>query len=161
VHAVVSNARNFGWISYGDGHFIDPYALNTSYLPGPTDKTNGQVDLLFVAFAKSPCSGKVIDTKTVLIDPCTTVPELLADELRLEINPNPADEFINCTITGLREPALLTITGTDGITHTTFIVEPNENRIVKKIDLTGYSKGLYLIRLKTAKHILTDKIVIR
>jgi hypothetical protein len=161
VNGMVSNARNYGWGTDGDGYFTDPYAINTYYVPGTNDKTNGSVNLLLVAFAKSPCAGKVMDTKQLIIDPCTGVQESSKDRLRIEINPNPAGSFANLTIYGLQENALLSLTGMDGTTHTSFMLEPNSKKIMKQIDLTGFSKGVYIIRLKTVTQILTDKLVIR
>ena len=161
VNGSVSNARNFGWGSDGDGHFTNPYALNTSYIPGIKDKTNGFADLILVAFAKAPCKGNVTDIKHLVIDPCTNVPESVKNALRLEINPNPANGFVNCTIFGLREKALLTLIGMDGITHASFMVEPNGEKMTKLLDIEGYSKGVYIIRLKTVVQVLTEKLVVR
>jgi hypothetical protein len=160
VNGSVSNARNYGWGSSGDGHFTDPYALITNYAPGPKDKTNGFVDLILVAFARPPCPGKVSDIKHLVIDPCTIIPEPLQDELRMEIGPNPADGFVNISFKGLREKAILTLTGMNGTPHASFVVEPNGQKMIK-LDISDYSKGIYIIRLETVNQILTDKLVIR
>ena len=161
VNGTVSNTQGFGWVSIGDGHFTDVYALNTTYIPGPQDKANGFVDLMLVAIAKPPCTGKVISTKHVIIDPCTLVPEPLQGALRIEISPNPADGLVNVTVTGLEGKALLTLTGMDGITHGSFLLESSGQKIVNQLDITCYSKGVYIIRLKTIDQVLTDKLVIR
>ena len=162
VNGLVSNVRDIRWGSFGDGHFAHPDALNTSYIPGTKDKADGFVDLILVAYALPPCTGKVSDIKHLVIDPCTTIPEPLQDKLRIEISPNPADGFVSFNIKGLRETALLTITGMDGTTHASLIVGPlDEQKMVKTLDISGYSKGIYIVRLKTVNQILTDKLVIR
>ena len=161
VNGSVSNVRDVRWGSFGDGHFVKPTSLNTSYVPGTQDKTDGHVDLILTAYALPPCSGKVTDTKQLLIDPCTTIPEQSQDEVRLEISPNPADGFVNFTIRGLRENAMLTLTGMDGTIKASFLLEPTGQKMVQPLDVTGYSKGIYIIRLKTGTRMLTDKFVIR
>jgi len=161
LNGSVTNAKVYGWGSEGDGYFTNAYALSTSYVPGKKDKINGFVDLMLVAFAKTPCTGKIVSTKHLVIDPCTLVPEPLKDALKIEINPNPANGYVNFTINGLREKALLSLTGMDGTTHTSIVVEPDGQKILKQLDLTGYNKGIYIIRLKTIDQILIDKLVIR
>jgi len=161
VNGSVTNARNFGWGSMGDGHFTDLFALSSYYIPGTQDKINGFVDLVLVAFAKPPCTGKVTDIRQLIIDPCTTIPEQLQDKIHMELSPNPADGLVNFIITGLHESALLTLTGMDGTRMASFIVEPTGQKIVKPLDVTAYSKGIYIIRLKTGVQVLTDKLVIR
>jgi len=161
VNGTVTNARNYGWGTYGDGHFTDMYDLNTNYIPGTKDKSDGSVDLVLVAFAKSPCSGKVLDVKHVIIDPCTNVPESLQDDLDMDINPNPADAVVNFIITGLREKAVVTLTGMNGVVSSSFEVEPGGQKTERYLDISGLSEGIYIVRLKTASRIITDKLVIR
>jgi hypothetical protein len=161
VNGLVSNVRDVRWGSFGDGHFVKPTSLNTSYIPGTQDKADGYADLILTAYALPPCSGKVVDTIHLVIDPCTTIPEPLQDEVRMEISPNPADGFVNFTIRGLRENALLTLTAMDGNMKASFLLEPTGQKMVKPLDVTGYPRGIYIIRLKSGLKILTDKLVIR
>jgi hypothetical protein len=161
IIGIATNARITGWGTSGDGHFTDPLSLITTYIPGSGDKTTGSVTLTLVAFAKPPCTGKATDTRIVTFDPCTSVPEASQNALRLELNPNPADNLVNITISGLKEQAKITLTGMDGIAHNSFVVEPSGQQVVKQLNLTGYSKGIYVVRLKTTDKILTEKLVIR
>jgi hypothetical protein len=161
INGTVSNARNFGWGTDGDGHFTDPYAINTHYIPGTNDKTSGSVNLILVAFARPPCSGKIIDTKQLFIDPCTSVQEPSKNELRMEINPNPAESIASLTVYGLRENALVTLTGMDGATLASFMLEPTGQQIAKQLDISGFSKGIYILHLRSSDKILTEKIIIR
>jgi hypothetical protein len=96
-----------------------------------------------------------------VFDPCTSVPVINRDILRLELNPNPADNIVNITVKGLNRQARITVTGIDGISHDSFVIEPSGQSIVRQVNLTGYSKGVYIVRLKTADQLLTEKLVIR
>jgi hypothetical protein len=160
VSGIVANARSFRWGSYGDGYFAFPLALNTSYIPGPEDRSNGFADLVLTAYSKPPCSGKMQDLKHLVIDACTSVPDSKKNELRIEINPNPASEFVNITIKGLRENAMITITGMDGSTLGSFPVEPSGQKLTKQLDISRLGKGIYILRLVAPGQVFTDKIVI-
>jgi hypothetical protein len=161
VHGIATNAKMTTWGKSGDGVFADPSSLNTTYTFGPNDKASGSVDLFLVAFAKPPCSGKVTDTRHVVIDPCTSVPEPLQDALRLEISPNPAERLVTFSVNGLKDQARLSVTGMDGTTYASFPVEPSGRKTMKQVDISGYSKGVYIIKLKTVDQVLTEKLVIR
>jgi hypothetical protein len=156
-----TNARVTGWGTSGDGHFSDPLALVTNYIPGNQDVANGTVTLTLVAFAKSPCTGKATDTKIVLLDPCTSVPQMTGDLLGLEISPNPADDMINITVKGLKGQATISITGMDGSSLHSFIVEAADNKVVKSLDVSNFSKGIYILSLKTTDQVINKKLVIR
>jgi hypothetical protein len=161
VHGIVSDAKMTSWGTSGNGHFEDPVALNTTYTFGTADLAAGSVDLFLVAFAKSPCSGKVTDIRHVLIDPCTSVPEQVQDALRLDISPNPADRHVNISVKGLKGLASLTITRMDGTAYASFQMESTGQKAVKQVDISSYSKGVYIVTLKTADQVLTEKLVIR
>jgi hypothetical protein len=161
VQGIATNFKMVGWGSSGDGVFGDPLAANTTYTFGTQDKASGSVDLTFVAFAKPPCSGKATDIRHVVLDPCTSVPVTSQDVLRLEISPNPADGIVSISVKGLKEQASLSLTGMDGISFASLPLEPTGSVVVKQIDVTGYSKGVYIVRLKTAGQVLTQKLVIR
>jgi hypothetical protein len=49
----------------------------------------------------------------------------------------------------------------DGITYTSFQLEPANGKVVRQVDLTGFSKGIYIARLKTGGQVLTEKVVVR
>jgi hypothetical protein len=161
LQGIATNAKMTGWGTSGDGSFGNPLDPNTTYTFGTLDKSTGSVDLSFVVFAKTPCTGKVTDVKHVVIDPCTSIPKPLQDALRLEINPNPADGLVNLSVKGLKEKAWLTLIGIDGTTYASFLMEPTGLKVVKQLDVSGYSKGVYVIKLKTGDQVLTEKLVIR
>jgi hypothetical protein len=161
VSGTISNARDFRWGTTGDGHIMNPHSLSTSYVPGAEDKINGFVDLVLLAYAKSPCTGKVTDMKHLLIDPCTTIPETSREELKIEISPNPAADFVNITLYGLREKAVISLTGIDGIIYTSSVVEPIAEKTVRSLNINGYNKGIYIVKVRTDNQIKTEKLVIR
>lgn len=161
VVGVAANWRVTGWGTSGDGHFVDPLSLVTDYIPGTQDVANGLVTLTLVAFAKPPCTGKATDTKQVILDPCTSVPSLTGDGPGLEISPNPADDMVNITVKGLKGQATISITGMDGTRHESLIVGPASEKVVKLLDVSNFSRGIYILSLKTDDQVINKKLVIR
>jgi hypothetical protein len=161
VHGIATDAKMTSWTTSGDGTFADRTVLNTTYTFGTADIAAGVVDLSLIAFAKPPCTGKDTDIKHVLIDPCTGIPGQSQESLRLDISPNPANGVVTLSIQGLNKQALITMTSMEGNTIASFPVDPSGMKITKQFDITGYSKGIYIIKLKTADQVLTEKLVIR
>ncbi len=68
-YTVTANAGNYSginWISSGDGLFTDPNELNTQYIPGISDISSGEVELIL--HLQSDC-GDLSDTLILLIIP--------------------------------------------------------------------------------------------
>ena len=162
LHGTASNYKRISWATLGDGHFSNLNTLNTIYKPGPKDKANGIAELKLVAFAKNPCSGMLISTKIVTIDPCTSIPENSPDMLALKIQPNPASDHVTLTINGLQQTAAsLTVTGMDGRIHFSATISPENEQVVKLIDISGYAKGVYIVQVKTDSRLITGQLMVR
>jgi len=158
----VAYYRNFVWGSFGDGDFSDIYAMETTYYPGEDGRAAGGVDLLLLAFAESPCAGKVMDTLHLTIDPCTAIGEQAAEAVRMIIYPNPAQESATLVITSPEAfNAILTITSLDGrvVSQSALSLSASRNEI--PVDLTGYSQGVYLVELKSDGVDLRRKMIVK
>lgn len=66
THATATHASAFHWKTSGDGLFIDPYSLNTTYLPGNLDVANGQVDLTLTAYGSYGCATDSVSSTLLL-----------------------------------------------------------------------------------------------
>jgi hypothetical protein len=161
VNGVVTDAKQIGWVTSGNGTFADPYSLSTTYTFGTADKNAGSVNLSLVAFAKPPCTGKATDQMHVVLDPCTGVPVQPDGRLSLYINPNPARGSVTVNIGGLKEQGQLSLMGMDGRNYLSVLVEPSNGSIEKQLDLSNFSNGVYLVKLKTTTTLLTEKLVIQ
>jgi len=162
LHGVAAYYRSFVWGSFGDGTFSDKYALETTYFPGPGDKSSGGVDLVLVAFPESPCQGKVFDTMHVVIDPCTGIDGLSRNSVYLSIRPNPAREKATLIISAAdASTGRLTVTGLDGRLHHRAPLKLEANRNEVTLDLAGYSKGVYFVQVKTDRGVATERLVVR
>lgn len=61
------------WTTSGDGNFVNPTALVTSYLPGPGDISSGSATLSLTAYGSAQCSGQSqTDALLLTIQPLPT-----------------------------------------------------------------------------------------
>jgi hypothetical protein len=162
LHGTASNYSQFAWSTGGTGTFTNATSFETSYLPGQEDKLAGFVDLHLVAGASAPCTGDVTSTKRVTFDACKGIEDHGNAETGLMVQPNPARGTVSIAIRELSPgPAVLSITGSDGTTLFTENIDIISSSISRKMDISGYSKGIYFIRLKTPDRVITEKMVVQ
>jgi len=160
LSGTAENYRNFLWGTFGDGHFSDEYSLQTSYYPGDDDRTNGGVKLALLAFANTPCKGRIMDTLNLTIDPCTGIDEQ-TQPLSFRISPNPTREKTTLIIQSPgQSDCSVTVTGMDGKCIDFRKIRLEKGRTEFSIDLAGYNKGVYLIQLKTDREIISRQLVV-
>jgi hypothetical protein len=162
LNGTAANYRHIVWGSLGDGHFSSHYTLSTIYYPGPADKAAGGVDIKLVVFAKSPCTEKFFSTKHLTIDACTGVPGTGTAVPGMSLVPNPANDKVTVTLRLPRETeAQLTFTGMDGrVCHASKILADG-TEVMKEIDLSGFARGVYLVRLQSEKQVFTERLIIQ
>jgi hypothetical protein len=162
IHGVAAYYKMVGWGTTGDGKFGNMYDLNTTYTLGENDKNTGAFDLKLIAFAITPCHGTIISTKHVTVDACTGIAPAASDGLKMSIEPNPAKEKVRIAVRGLKDPgSLLTITGMDGRRVFTTPIEPVKEEAVISVDLSGFAKGIYIVRMRTEGNVVTGKLVVQ
>jgi hypothetical protein len=159
-HATATNYRLVAWGSSGDGAFTSPDSVVTDYIPGNHDKATGGVDLYFQAMPVAPCTGIARSTKHVTLEDCTGVPVTTNESFRVSVYPNPTEGSFLLTITGLQnKPVTITLSDLRGqiISKEETIVD---GTLARKMDLSGYSKGVYFLKVQTGERISTEKLVI-
>ncbi|MFZ4520595.1 MAG: T9SS type A sorting domain-containing protein [Bacteroidales bacterium] len=162
LHGSATNYKQFGWSTTGSGNFTNTSTFETTYNPSIDDKLAGSVDLKLVASSNLPCSGNVTSIKKVTFDVCTGIAGQNNSEPGLLIQPNPAHASVSIGIKGVTSgSAQLSISSMDGKILYSSEVEGTSAPILKKMDLTGYSKGIYLVQLKTGKNVITEKMIVQ
>jgi hypothetical protein len=161
LHGTASGYNALAWVSSGNGHFNTQSALINTYTFGTADYQAGSVNLELIAFPISPCSGNVISTRHVILDPCNAIPETLGNETDLLLEPNPARGTVTIIINGLTgASALLTVTSMKGQELSSYIIPGPATTVTKQIDLQTYPAGVYIIRVKTDKKIITKRLIL-
>ncbi len=162
--ALQGNATNYStlaWGTGGDGYFSNSNSPTTDYYPGIHDKTSGSVSLVLMVVPISPCMGNIHDTKTIVLDPCTGIAEDQGNVLSMAVQPNPAHSKVLLTINKPPRVGTLTITGMDGRTiHSTSIASTGNKSMSVQLDVSGYPKGLYIVRLEGENQVTTTRFAV-
>ena len=162
LNGTASSYKHTVWGTLGDGHFSDHYTLNTIYYPGPGDYASGGADIKLVVFAQSPCEGKLFLDKHITIDACTGTGEDARPVAGLTLMPNPAHESVTVTVTMPEQTAgRLIISSMDGRTCHSEVIRQGTEEARYEVDLSRYSKGVYVVRLETGRQVVTKQLVVQ
>jgi hypothetical protein len=159
---VAYDYRVIGWISSGDGYYSDPSALNTIYYPGGEDRNSGSVDLKLVALPIPPCTGNLISTMHVTFDEFIGIQDPSKKEPAMTIQPNPARGMVTIVVSNPGgDDATLIISDIVGRAIMSAAISTTEKQVIRKIDVSAYPKGIYLVQLKTGGHTRTERLIVQ
>ncbi|MCK9424007.1 MAG: T9SS type A sorting domain-containing protein [Bacteroidales bacterium] len=162
LNGFASNYRVFGWLTSGDGTFTNPSALITSYIPGNGDRNNLSVNLTLAALPVVPCTGNVLSTMHVIFDEFVAITEAGRNGPAITLRPNPARGSVTVAIAGVRnQDALLTLSDITGKVVYSEKLVLNERDEIRNLDLSAYSKGVYIVKLKTDTQIKTERLIVQ
>lgn len=161
LYGTAVNYNKIMWGTGGDGRFSDVNAPVTSYYPGIHDKTSGSVDLVMLATPLPPCTQKSLTYKHIVLDPCTGIRETGPDALNVMIQPNPAHDLSAVTVTGLKQPAILIISGMDGRpVHSSKIDPAGKQSVTVQLDVSGYPGGMYMVKLQSDDKVSVTRFIV-
>jgi hypothetical protein len=161
LHGIAENYRIFQWQTTGNGSFSSVSQLNTTYTFGSTDLSSGIVSLKLVAVANPPCTGTYASTMAVHIWPAG-IQDKSSNKIILSIQPNPARETVSVIIDGIENtPATLTLLNMNGQIVYTDNLTISSSAITKQINLAGFARGIYSVRLRTENAVETRKLVVQ
>jgi len=159
LHGTASNYSSVLWTTSGTGTFSAATALNGLYYPSTADKTSSNITLTLTAAAQSPCSTPAVSVRHVHFDGPTGIADM-QNVIDLTISPNPSTGLFSIRISGAEvKDATIVITDMQGkrIMQNTFNSASPEPQ---QIDMSGYPKGLYLVRIQTDRESRVRKLVI-
>jgi hypothetical protein len=161
VSGIATNQASVVWTTSGNGTFGSPNTLSTLYYPGTADHAAGTVTLTLTAYPILPCTNAISDSRIVLFDPCTGIPQN-EQGFSFTLYPNPAAGQVTLTIKGTdNSQVTITITDMQGRKIFEDVVTPEQGNILKTYDISGYSKGFYLFRVVGNNLNKTEKLFIR
>lgn len=162
LYGTATNYSTVAWGTGGDGYFTNSNSLVTDYHPGIHDKTSGSVALKLMVLPIAPCTGIVLSSKNIVLDPCTGIGEEQAKELSLAIQPNPAHSKVLITVTGLQRTANLTITGPEGrMVHTAALDPAGKQTVTHELNVGSYPKGMYLVKLQSENKVSVTRFIVQ
>lgn len=148
VSASATSADSVEWTTSGDGYFADATQVNASYVAGPQDISNGEVELTLTAFAMGPCEDSDSDNITVVVDATVGIDEAASADRPLRIVPNPTTGSFSVMIRDLEAgESNLKVTNLLGSTVYESTLEGGKS-LVKEIDLSDFPEGIYILEVK-------------
>jgi hypothetical protein len=160
LNGTVEYAYDYYWSTTGDGIFSDSTALDAIYTPGAADIDSGQVTIMLHALHIEPCEGMTTDTLLLNIDDCTYTQEITANDLSVRVSPNPVDNVLSVSITGITGPdfslELLNLNGRQLFADNYGLSGDNYRH---QLDLSHIPPGLYLLRIRSGNYQKTVKII--
>jgi hypothetical protein len=162
VSGTATSYTSVRWLTSGDGYFNIDSVLNSLYYPGPIDRHNGGVDLTLQAILLGQCT----DTASDVVHITLTFPAGIGDNssgvFGITISPNPTNGLFTLVIHGIRNTeARITITDLTGKEIYSENGNASTNDLSKEINLAGYPKGTYFIKVLTDQHSTTNKLVLQ
>ena len=162
VSGEATNYTSTRWTTAGDGNFSNPSILTTTYVPGSEDRSSGSVTLTLSASILGECPDTTSDDVLIILDPCPGISEPAAVSLGVTIQPNPANDIILLAIIGHRNSATtISITDIQGRKVFSENLKPEGIKMTRRIDVSGYSKGVYLVKVQTDNDFVTERLVIQ
>jgi len=162
VVGTASDYDSVKWTTPGDGHFLNPGAVATIYYPGSGDHANTFVNLTLTAYPAAPCPDAVSDDVTITFDPCTGIQEQTTDALGITIQPNPGNEKIVISFTGLKSKSTsLIISDLKGQLICQDQLSTPTSTFARSMDVSKYPKGIYMVKVENGKETKTERLIVQ
>ncbi len=128
-----------------------------------------QVTLSFSSTAQSgnlgvkgtnDCGDGAGSVKVLKLNDCTGIDQKSLDAV-VRIFPNPVREELTLSISGREKQLNLAIVDINGKTVYAEVLSGIPSSFTKKLDMSGFAKGVYFVRLSHNDHVYSDKVVVQ
>ena len=161
LNGQAESSSSVAWSSAGDGSFDDETLLNATYTPGSDDITTGEVSLTLEALAIAPCEDSDSDVMNLSISAVTAVNVINKNDVAISIIPNPSNGKFEFKISGAKDGSVeVLIADLKGENVYEQRMELQSGVLQQSIDLSGYHKGIYLLKIKSEEFYEFRKLVI-
>jgi hypothetical protein len=157
VSGTASNYSTVMWTTSGDGTFGSATLLNTEYIPGTGDHTNGSVDLTLTASPVSPCENASISVRHVVFDPCLGISGNPGGGNEVLLTPNPSTGLISIRMKVQEADIMVFNDHGKQVISQTFTGNGNSPLA---IDLSTLPKGLYYLKVKSNEIVRVRKVIL-
>jgi hypothetical protein len=162
VSGTATSYSGVKWLTDGDGYFSVDTIPVSLYHTGTADKSNGGVNLTFKAYPLASCS----DTASDVVHITLTFPAGISDNsstvFGVTLTPNPSNGIFNLVIQGVRNTeARITISDLTGKEIYSEKGTSPTNSLTREINMSGYPKGIYFVKVRTGQQSSTKKLVLQ
>ena len=158
LNGIAANYSTVTWTTSGSGSFSAANNLAGYYLPSVADKTSGNVTLTLTASAQSPCTASAADMRIIHFDGPIGIGDINGTQISMVISPNPSTGLFSIKVSGLDNvKSTVTVSDIRGIAIVQHVFDASG---VERLDISGYPKGLYLVKIQTATESMVRKLVV-
>jgi hypothetical protein len=163
LNGTATGASSVLWTTSGDGTFSSATSLTGFYYPGTNDKSTLSVHLTLTASPVSPCASPAASTRNILFDPCGVGVQNMNDNLfSFSLRPNPSNGTFCIHSSGMKKGEVtIRIMNLNGKVFLTESVAANGGSFSHDMDLTGFVKGVYFVRIETGEGVKTGKMILQ
>lgn len=159
VNGLATNYWFVQWTTSGTGSFTAPANLTGFYIPSAADKTAGAVNLVLTATPVSPCMITAFDTQHVSLSPVGS--EEKKPFLSYFVSPNPTTGLFKVHFTNKTgDQTIVCITDARGAELLKNACNM-ENMTEIQMDMRGYPKGLYFIKVHSGALFAMQKLILQ
>jgi len=160
LEGIADNYSSVLWTTSGTGTFSAANALTGYYLPSTADKDGGDVTLTLTASPQSPCTAAAVDSRIIHFEWPTGISDAHGSKISMVISPNPTNGSFFLRLNGQdNQVATLTISDICGRTILQYVAEGPEFH-QKRIDLSGFPRGLYFVKSRIGTESLVQKLIV-
>jgi hypothetical protein len=150
------------WLTAGDGHFNIDTVPASLYYPGSVDGNNGGVDLTLKAYPLGPCTDTASDVVHITLTFPAGIGDYSSGVFGFTLSPNPSNGIFSLVIHGVQNTeARISISDLAGKEIYSENWTSSTKDLTKEINLAGYPKGIYFIKMQTDHNSITKKLVIQ
>jgi hypothetical protein len=149
LDATVHNAVSYHW---------EPHGETTAVINVDTTGIGFGTQVYHVTVTdENGCT--IEDQIEVTFDPCTYIEDMF-EEVSITVRPNPANSVVNINLTGHSEDITYHLLNYQGQVMHSKALGKLSGRIYQSLDVSGYAKGIYYLRVNTSNDVIVKKIVI-
>ena len=153
---MIPGAMSYVWELPDGAYITNGEGTDSIHVNFAPDATSGQISVHGV----NPCGAGTGSSKYINVKTCAGNPETEINST-IQIYPNPTDHILNVTIRGIKNRLELTFLNVDGKLLFRQTYENNYPEFQAQIDVSGFSKGPYLMKILTKDQLFFTKVILR
>ena len=104
------------------------------------------------------CGNGVGFSKAITVKPCAGV-NTVQEKLHIRIYPNPSSKILNIVIAASEKPLQIRLINAEGKTIYTGQSDRLNKDYLKTINISGFPRGIYLVRVFNEEHLYSQKVI--
>ena len=154
--ATIAGASQYIWTTPADVTITAGSGTNEVTLQYGASAQSGDITVK----GNNDCGDGVQSVKSVIVKNCTGIDQKML-EATVRIYPNPVSNELTLSIMGKEQQLSLTFTNQSGQVVYSERLENIPADFMKKLDVSQFAKGVYLLKLSNSNRTYTEKVIVK